>query len=81
MFSGIENLTIQLNMDITSRNVSISGSDLVGFAISFTLRDTTAPTDIIDTVRSALSRLDPGSNFGVLVFQPSGKIILWLQCL
>ena len=73
MLNGIGSLSELDISDITRRNVSIPGSDLVAFAISFTLSSKTARTDIIDIVRGALPQ---DSNFGVLAFQPSGKIIL-----
>ena len=75
MLSAIDSLSLGIS-DITRRNVSVPGSDLVAFAISFTLSSKTARTDIIDIVRGALLQSDPDFNFGVLAFQPSGKIIL-----
>ena len=61
--------------EITRRNVSIPETDLQAFAISFTLRDRTAPRDIINSVRNVLPQVP---TFGVLAFQPSGKISIIL---
>ena len=64
--------------EITRRNVSIPETDLQAFAISFTLRDRTAPRDIINTVRGVLPQFNANPTFGVLAFQPSGKISIIL---
>ena len=66
-----------LNISVSARrNILIPELDQVAIVISFILRDSTAPDNIVDTVKGALSQLNGNPSFGVLAFQPSGKTIL-----
>ena len=59
----------------TSTSIMIPELDQVAVAISFILRDSTAPNDIVNTVEGALPQFNGDPSFGVLAFQPSGKTI------
>ena len=63
-------------LESTSRNISIPELNQSAVAISFILRDSTVPNDIVSTVEGALPQFNEDPSFGVLVFQPSGKTIL-----
>ena len=78
MVTGIQSLSQLGISEVTNRSVSIPETDLEAFAISFTLRDSTAPSDIINTVRSVLPQSNTIQTIGVLAFQPSGKISIIL---
>ena len=63
--------------DNETRNVYIPGLDQVALVISFILNET-APNDIVNVVENALPQFDADPSFGVLAFQPSGKIMFQL---
>ena len=75
MINQVDSQVNILKNETITRNVFIPESNQVALVISFILQDKTAPNDIVNVVESALPQFDADPSFGVLAFQPSGKIM------